>query len=158
MLTSKQKAREVKWAHKNLTQYPETCLDFWEKHFSAPWLKIKCKFRFQQWRVILSNFQKKASLLVLKRGLKDETVAYHLRKGSLKKITYKKNIKIHYFLLPISKGRIVLWSNFRSKYFHGLTRFKVPWIQKSHFQRLVCVSVCVCECVLKINLRLVLLL
>ena len=39
---------------------------------------------FQQCRVLWCSFQKKASLLVLKSGLNDGTVAYHLREGILK--------------------------------------------------------------------------
>ena len=48
-----------------------------------------------------------------------------------------------YFLLPISRESIVFGSSFRNGHLDELTRFEVPWIRKSHFQRLVCVCVCV---------------
>ena len=56
-----------------------------------------------------------------------------------------------YFLLPISRESIVFGSNFKNGDFDGFTRYEDSLIQKSHFQHLVWVYVCVCVSVISIT-------
>ena len=71
-----------------------------------------------------------------------------------KKCTFE-ILMIYFFLLSLTyrQRQYCFRSNFENRDFDGFACFEVPWVLKSHFQRLVYVYVCLCVCAFIININ-----
>ena len=56
-----------------------------------------------------------------------------------------KPFPFHFILFAMAEKILFFGSNFLTEDFDGFTCYEIPWIRKSHFKRLVCVYVGVCD-------------